>query len=402
MLVVAWILILTAAGAVVYTYLLYPLILWSWGSLRRRGVPVGDPESWPPISITVPAYNEASQIRDTVESLLRIEYPADKRQILIVSDASTDGTDEIVREYASLGVELLRMPERVGKTAAENAARPHLTGEIVINTDASIRIDPPAVKALVREFSDPRVGVASGCDISTGRVNDRANTTESGYVGYEMWVRSLETRVGGIVGASGCFYAIRAELHGKPLPPGLSRDFASAMIAHEHGFRAVSVNQAVCLVPRTSSLHAEFRRKVRTMVRGMQTLFFKRRLLDPLSHGRFAFMLFSHKVCRWLVPLTLGLGLLGLAVLSFRSVTAGLLVASALGVLLLAGIGWRWPEHRPMPAVLAVPAFAVAANVAALVALVRSARGRADQLWEPTRRDAATAPPPTAPGLKER
>jgi cellulose synthase/poly-beta-1,6-N-acetylglucosamine synthase-like glycosyltransferase len=397
----SWALILSATAFVAYTYALYPLILMAWGYFSRGGSRP-EPGSWPPISITVPAYNEAAQIRDTIESLLRIDYPVDRRQILIVSDASSDGTDEIVREYEDRGIELLRMPERVGKTAAENAARSHLTGRIVINTDASIRIDPPAVRALVREFTDPSVGVASGRDVSTGPSEQRANTTESGYVGYEMWVRSLETRLGGIVGASGSLYAIRRELHELSLPAGLSRDFAAAMVAREHGFRAVSVNHAVCFVPRTASLRREYRRKVRTMIRGMQTLFFKRHLLNPLQHGRFAWMLLSHKVCRWLVPWALLLGLAGLATLSLGSPVALILLGSALAVCLLAAAGWLWPEQRAMPVIFSVPAFAVAGNLAALVAAVRAARGELGAVWEPTRREPVPAPPSDRPAAGER
>jgi cellulose synthase/poly-beta-1,6-N-acetylglucosamine synthase-like glycosyltransferase len=287
----------------------------------------------------------------------------------------------------------MRVPGRVGKTAAENAAREHLTGEIVINTDASIRIDPPAVKALVREFEDQTVGVASGCDVSVTHADDPANTAESGYVGYEMWIRSLETRIGGIVGASGCFYAIRRDLHQNVMPDGLSRDFASAMVAREHGFRAVSVDHARCFVPRTSSLRREYRRKVRTMIRGMGTLAFKRHLLNPLQHGRFAWMLFSHKVCRWLVPAALVVGFAALVVLAFTALWAGALLVAALAVLSLAAIGWLWREDRALPRIVALPAFVVAGNVAALAALVGVARGQLDAVWEPTRRDSVSALP---------
>src|SRR5690606_3590188 len=193
----------------------YPAVLWVLQRFRRPR-PVRDPDEWPTISITVPAYNEEAQIRGTIESLLATDYPEEKRQILIVSDASTDRTDEIVREYADRGVQLLRVTERRGKGAAENAAAPHLTGEIVINTDASVRITPHSLKPLIARFTDPRVGLASGRDVSVAHVDDDANRGESGYVGYEMWIRKLETRLDGIVGASGCFYAIRAHLHRLP------------------------------------------------------------------------------------------------------------------------------------------------------------------------------------------
>src|SRR5262245_19597509 len=97
------------------------------------------------VSIVVPAYNEEGQIRGAIESLLAQGYPADRRQILILSDASNDRTDEIVAEYLSEGVELLRMPVRGGKTAAENASIPHLRGEIVVNSDSSVRLQQQPV-----------------------------------------------------------------------------------------------------------------------------------------------------------------------------------------------------------------------------------------------------------------
>ena len=110
-----------------------------------------------------------------------------------------------------------------GKTAAENAAQGHLKGEIVVNTDASVRIKPDALKPLLAVFRDPAIGVASGRDVSVARMDDTANVGESGYVGYEMWIRRLETQVDGIVGASGCFYAIRSDLHRTLVPEALSR-----------------------------------------------------------------------------------------------------------------------------------------------------------------------------------
>src|SRR5439155_21767744 len=96
----------------------------------------------------------------------------------------------------------------------------------------------------------------------------RANHGESWYVGYDMWVRLLETRVAGIPGAAGCFHAVRAPIHLRVLPEDISRDFAAALLAREHGLRAVSVESAVCTVPRVPSLRKEYRRKVRTIVRG--------------------------------------------------------------------------------------------------------------------------------------
>jgi poly-beta-1,6-N-acetyl-D-glucosamine synthase len=156
------ILLLGPVALVLYTYAGYPAVLWLVA--RRRPAPATPEASGtlPTVSITVPVYNEGSQVRGLLDSLLALDYPEQHRQILIISDASSDATDSIVTEYAHRGVELLRMPERTGKTSAENAGMQQLPGEIVVNTDASIRVHPAALKALVSRFADPTVGVASG------------------------------------------------------------------------------------------------------------------------------------------------------------------------------------------------------------------------------------------------
>jgi glycosyltransferase involved in cell wall biosynthesis len=385
----SWLGLAGALAVPAYAYLGYPALLRGLGF---RGAPraAPRPHEWPLISITVPAYNEEAQIRGLIESLLRLDYPADRRQILIVSDASSDRTDEIVAEFADRGVELLRLPRRSGKGAAENAAAPLLRGEIIVNTDASIRIHPRALKPLIAQFADPQIGVASGRDISVGAGTENATEGESGYVGYEMWVRRLETDVYGIVGASGCLYAIRAHLHRVPLPDLLSRDFAAALIAQEHGYRSVSVDEAICYVPRATSLHREYSRKVRTMTHGLQTLFFFGHLLNPVRHGWFAWMLFSHKLCRWLVPWALAATV---TIIAHATIQAGAgmgarwVSGGLLGLGLLAGIGWKLAETRPLPRVLGIPVFAVAANIAALHAWLRALTGYNRPIWEPTRRD---------------
>lgn len=368
-----------------YTYVGYPALLRLGG---RRGPPPvrSDPEPWPLVSVSLPAYNEEAVIRHTLEAWLAVDYPRDALQIVVISDASTDGTDEIVRGFEDRGVELVRLEQRRGKTAAENAAAPSLRGEIIINTDAAVRVRPDALKPLVRAFLDPTVGVASGRDVSVGSESTADNAGEAGYVGYEMWVRHLETRNGGIIGASGCFYAIRSELHRRPIPEHLSRDFASALTARENGFRAVSVDEAICMVPRTGSLRAEFRRKVRTMARGLETLWYKRQLMNPLRYGRFALMLISHKMCRWLVPATLPLAVGGLALLAPSHLAVRVLLLVTLAGITLGVLGLIWPEDRRRPRILALLAYGVGANLAALLGWIRAVRGRRDTAWEPTRR----------------
>lgn len=375
-----------------YAYLGYPLLLWIWGRLRPSGKASGaEGVVWPPITISVPVYNEEHQMEDLIRSLLDLDYPRDRLQLLIVSDASTDGTDQIAESYQDQGIQFVRIPERGGKTKAENFAASHLTGDIIVNTDASIRIRAGALKPLISALVDPAVGLASGRDISVGSSKDGGNTGESGYVGYEMKIRDLETRVSGIVGASGCFYAIRSHLHRLPLPDALSRDFAAALHTREHGFRAVSVPEAVCLVPRTGSLRQEYRRKVRTITRGMATLSYKKKLLNPFAYGAFSWMLFSHKLCRWALPWFAAAAFFSLAILAPRSPAALALVAAGVLFLALAIVGWALGDRAEQPKIFSIPGFLLFGNLAAMHAFLRRLRGVGDPLWEPTRRSGSEA-----------
>lgn len=371
-----------------YAYVVYPGLLYLFARKRPAWTLPPEPTVWPMITITLPVYNEERVLRQRLENLIALDYPTDRRHILVLSDASTDRTDEIAREFEASGVELYRLPVRAGKSAAENAAFARLRGDLVVNVDATTRIFPKSLKALVRAFEDPTVGVASGRDVSESVTEDDANGGESGYVGYEMWLRQLETRWHSIVGASGCFYGIRRSVYDGNFPLALSRDFASALMAHEHGFRAVSVDAAPCGVPRVPSLMVEYRRKIRTMHRGLETLYYKRHLMNPFRHGRFAFMLISHKLCRWLVYPALLPATLGLLLLPLVWPWAALLVlASALMLL----IGWRVIQDVSGTARsrgVALLGFLVASNLAGLLAWLRTVQKAQDGTWEPTRRTA--------------
>jgi cellulose synthase/poly-beta-1,6-N-acetylglucosamine synthase-like glycosyltransferase len=378
------IVLLGALALWVYSYAGYPALLWL---ASRRPAPRRDagPVRWPAVSIVLPVHNEAAQIAEVLERILALEYSG-PRQVVVVSDASTDMTDEIVQLYGARGVELIRLPSRRGKSAAENAVLGRLTGAIVVNTDASVRVERGAVRALVTALADPHVGVASGRDVSVSVNETEANRAEAGYVGFEMWIRDLETRLGGIVGASGCLYAIRAELHREAVAPGLSRDFAAALRARARGYRAVSVPEAVCVVPRAPSLRQEYRRKVRTVARGLATLLVYRRLLNPLRYGAFAWMLASHKLSRWLAPVAAVAAAAALAGRAGADPGARALLAAGVIVGMLALVGWTWRARHGLPRVLAVVTWGVTANVAVLYAWLRLLAGRRDAVWEPTRR----------------
>ncbi len=376
--------VLIAAAPValaLYAYIGYPIVLRTL-SFRRRTRVTAEAE-WPTVTITVPVYNAAASIRTTLDHLLRVDYPRERLQILVISDASTVATDDIVRSFAANGVELLRLPTRQGKTVAENMSLSAARGDILVNVDSTIIVPPQSLKTLVRAFDDPTVGVASGSDVSAGDAREEGTSAESGYVGYEMWVRDLETRVGSIVGASGCFYGARRSVHERALPGGLSWDFASALNARKQGYRSVSVPDATCIVPRTIQVRTELTRKVRTMARGLSTLFFYRELMNPFRYGSFAFMLISHKLVRWLPYLLAPLAYASLALLAVGNGGARVIFGFVSAGILAGALGIYWREPR-VQRILALPGFVVAVFWAGFLAWWTALRQAQLATWEPT------------------
>jgi cellulose synthase/poly-beta-1,6-N-acetylglucosamine synthase-like glycosyltransferase len=388
MLTIAFVLATAPLAIAIYAYLGYPLTLLIVARLRPRRIDTREGGTWPAVTITVPVYNAAARIRSTLERLLELEYPRDRLQVLVISDASTDGTDDIVSEFAERGVELLRLPRRIGKTAAENAALAVARGEIIVNVDATILVPANSLKPLVRVFDDPTIGVASGRDISVGDIGQSGTGAESSYTGYEMWIRDLETQVGSIVGASGCFYGIRRSIHARPLPIGLSWDFASPLVAQKQGYRSVSVPAAVCIVSRTTEIRTEITRKVRTMARGLRTLFYLRALMNPLRYGGFALMLISHKLLRWVPYLLAPISFVALCLLALQSVVARMLLGIALAGLLVGAIA-VYRRRSPASAPVALAGFVVAVLTAGILAWWDVLRQAQMATWEPTPRPEA-------------
>jgi len=378
-----------------FAFVGYPTIVWAWSRLRPSfalpPAPASDDE-WPEISVLIVAYNEERRLRKTLDHALATDYPPHKLNVLVVSDCSSDGTDDLVLNYGDPRVRLFRMPERSGKPAGENAAGPHLKGEIVVSIDASILIPRDSLKPLVRALLDPAVGLASGRDISIGDEVREGNKAESNYVGMEMTLRSWETRVHSIVGASGCFYANRRHLQMVQLPPELARDFAAASVARMAGYRAVSVDEATCLVPRTPTLKAELRRKSRTMGRGLATLLYLRATMNPFKYGSYAFMMASHKLVRWMLfPSFLGWLIGPLFLVETASYTLVLTLGMIVG-LITARLVVTWPDDKRLPKVIAFPGYIFVSIVAGWRAWLHLLRNEKAAMWEPTQRPVSDMP----------
>ena len=193
--------------AIAYVYCGYPLVLLALSILRTR--PVNKKAMTPFVTILIAAYNEADCIAETIENKLALDYPRDKLEIIVISDGSVDGTEEIVRKYESRGVRLLRQEPRAGKTSALNLAVERAKGEILVFSDANSSYAPDALRHLVENFNDPQVGYVTGKMIYTNPDGSHVGDGCTAYMKYENLLRTLETRIGSVVGVDGGIDAVR-------------------------------------------------------------------------------------------------------------------------------------------------------------------------------------------------
>jgi glycosyltransferase involved in cell wall biosynthesis len=366
-----------AVGGVVYAYLGYPAVLFAVGLVaRREAMPKSD--GLPTVTMIIPVHNEQGRIASKLVNTAALDYPRDRLQVLFVSDGSTDGTVEMIASRKPNWMDLIELPVRGGKASALNAGLARATNEILVFSDASIALQPEALRQIVRSFANPHIGCVSGED----RIADSGG--EAWYGRYELLLRRLESRVHSIVGASGSFYAQRRAIC-TPFAEGMAPDFLSVLRTVEQGYRAVSDPQALGVMTSVKDARLEFDRKVRTLIRGMTALFAYGRLLDPVRYGWFAFALWSHKIGRWTVPLFLIVALLSpLALLASPAYVAFFVVQLAFyGAALMALTGIRGVQHS-LPGRIAL--YFSTVNAAILAAWFRYARGVRQELWTPSHR----------------
>lgn len=281
----------------VYIYFGYPLAVFSAACWLRRDVHKAPFE--PRVTILISAYNEAEHIRDTIENKLQLDYPANKLEIIVVSDGSTDGTDEIVRSFADRCVRCIRQEPRQGKTAALNLAVPQAKGEIIVFSDANSIYDKDALHKLLQNFSDQSVGYVTGKMVYVNPDGSTIGDGCSAYMKYENLLRSYETLMGSIVGVDGGIDAVRKSLYSSMKADQLP-DFILPLTMVEQGYRVIYEPSAILKEETLKKPEDEYRMRVRVSLRALWALWEKRILLNPKEYGIFSFQLLSHKVLRYL------------------------------------------------------------------------------------------------------
>jgi glycosyltransferase involved in cell wall biosynthesis len=396
--------ILFWAGVVtlLYTYLLFPLIVLVRALIRAR--PHTSAAITPTVSMVIAAHNEAASIGAKLENVLSLDYPAGQLEVVIASDGSDDGTDEIVRRYADRGVRLLSLP-RQGKAPALNAAVGAAQGEILVFSDANSLYAPDALNALVRPFADSLVGGVAGDQryVAEGR-GDAITSGEQSYWNLDRMLKTAESRAGNVISATGAIYAVRGSLF-RPVPDGVTDDFFTSTGVIAQGYRLVFAPDAVAFEPVAGTAELEFGRKVRVITRGLRGVLVRRDLLDPRNHGFYAVQLLSHKLLRRMMvfPLAVAGATSPLLWRHGRIYRVATLLQGALYGFGAAGILLaRRPLGRRKPFVL--PAFFCFVNLAALRATWNVVRGRRIDRWEPKRKpasaDAEAADAQSAPAAR--
>ena len=365
-----------------YSYFLYPLILKMVPSRYSQESPQADLSALPALSLIIAAHNEEDRIREKLDNTLEIDYPRELLDIIVASDCSVDATDEIAGSYAERGIRLVRADERKGKEYAQLCAIRASKSEILVFSDVATRIPGDALRILASGFEDEQVGALSSEDrfVSTdGRV-----AGEGAYVKYEMWLRRLESGRAGLVGLSGSFFAARREVC-EDWDIYSPSDFNTALNCAKQGMVAVTCPEVVGIYTDVKDPGLEYRRKIRTVIRGVTAIARHLEVLNPFRMGMFAFQVWSHKIMRWGVPWFMLLFAITTLMLQGQGIIYTVALAAQALFYALALLGWLSVAMRENTLVRLI-FFFVQTNLALAQATAAFLLGKRMTVWAPSKR----------------
>ena len=369
-------------GVLAYVYVGYPLVVYLVSLLNPRRVDRSDIE--PHVTVLITAFNEETAIRAKIENTLCLEYPADKLEILVASDGSTDATDDIVREFEPRGVQLYRQEGRVGKTETQNNAVASAKGEIVLFSDATTEYEPDVLRKLLPAFADKSVGCVAGRLIYVDKSRSNVGKGALSYWNYETFIKSAESKACSLIGASGCLYSVRKAAY-QPMYAEACSDFLVCTMLYRQGLRSVFEPSAVCFEDTNHRPSDEMRMRVRVISQTYTDLWRNIDMMNPLRSGFFAVELISHKVLRYAVPVLLLAMLLSNLLLAGQSVVFSIILAAQMSFYVLALGGWVLERLGVRLKFLVIPLYFVLANLASVIAFFRFLRGERVSTWEPIR-----------------
>jgi cellulose synthase/poly-beta-1,6-N-acetylglucosamine synthase-like glycosyltransferase len=366
----------------IYTYAGYPILLMAVSAVIRKPVKKSE-DSVPNVTLIISVYNEERVIQERLENALSQDYPAEKYEIIVASDGSTDKTHDIVNRFNDPRIRLIIQEDRLGKTAALNATVPKSSGDVIVFTDANSMYDTNAIRAMMKNFADPTVGCVTG---ETRLVNPEGSAigqNEIAYYSYDTMLKIRESKIGSTVGADGAIFAIRKELY-QPLDASLINDFVIPLQVVSKGYRVVYEPDAYLYEMTATPLKGGFSRRVRIINRALFGAFTVPTVFNPRKVGCFAFQIISRKLLRWTAPVFLILALVsntGLLEMTMYRLTM-------IAQILFYALALAYPifRNRFSHKLLNFPYYFCHGNTAALVALIKFLRGQRIVVWEPLRR----------------
>jgi cellulose synthase/poly-beta-1,6-N-acetylglucosamine synthase-like glycosyltransferase len=370
------------AGVLAYVYVLYPLIVRALARVLGRAVH-GKVGYRPTVTVVITAYNEQESIASKIANVMALDYPPGLLDVLVASDASNDRTDEIVAESGSPRVRLLRIEGRVGKTACQNAAAAAARGDIVVFTDATTHIQADAIAAMMENFADPQVGCVAGLLIYQRRGQSLTASGGVSYWNYEVALRRAESRLGTLIGVSGCLYAVRRGAY-RPISPALISDFVIAMRMREQGLRTILEGRALCFEETLDRSGQELSMRVRVALRSINALVSEGRFLNPWVDPLYAWQLWSHKLLRYASPYCI-LVTLAACLLLAASPLYRLALVAELTFILAGAAGFLLQLGARRMGLLGKPYYFLLTNLASAIATVRFLRGERMVTWNPIR-----------------
>lgn len=367
-------------GLLIYPVIGYPIVVLVLSLFRRR--PVIQKPFPGKVSLIIAAHDEEAKITDKLENALGQDFPADRLEILVASDCSTDATDDIVRSFSERGVILVSPDHRGGKEYAQKCALEKASGDVVVFSDVGTKMEPGGISQITSNFADPTVGCVSSHDRF---INPDGQTSGEGlYVRYEMFLRRVESRANSLVGLSGSFFAARADVCAG-IRPNTQSDFQTLLNAVRLGYRGVADPKSIGYYSELAAPQNELSRKMRTVLRGMTTLRENVDLLDPSRYGLFSFQLVSHKIMRWLVPLFLCMIFISSIMASSHSTLFQSVVFVQIGGYAgaaLALINKKFAALGPIRFVR----YGLLSNLGIVMAWAKFLRGEKITFWEPSKR----------------
>ncbi|MCG7981145.1 MAG: glycosyltransferase family 2 protein [Candidatus Thiodiazotropha lotti] len=367
-----------------YSYFVYPFVL---KVIKERqdidAKTLQDQEGdSPKVSLIITVHNEEKRITEKLLNTLEIDYPATSLQIIVASDQSTDGTEEIVKSFSDKGVELVRADARKGKEYAQLCAIKSATGDIVVFSDVATSIPKDALNLLVDKYSSTAVGAVSSEDQFIS--DDGKLVGEGVYVKYEMWLRRLESTRGGLVGLSGSFFSARKEMCDEWDIYSPS-DFNVALTCARKGKIAITCPEVVGIYKDVKDKKLEFSRKVRTVIRGVTAISRHSEVLNPFKFGLFSFQVWSHKIMRWAVPWFMLIFFVTNLLLLGESSFYQYPFAAQLLFYFIALIGWITSASHKY-SIVRIIYFFVQTNIALAQATLSFAFGKRMYTWTPSKR----------------